>query len=181
VPFVVHKVWASSLNAAKGIDSMAKVYVSVGTSIDRERNVASVLAALAREYDGLEQSRVFETQAIGFSGGLFYNLVVAFETDQSPQQVSAVLNRIEDAHGRDRQTGKFSDRSLDLDLLLYDDLIVDEPGLILPRPEILEYAFVLRPLSEIAGDRKHPVTGASFAAMWDQFDAASQPMWPLEK
>ena len=63
---------------------MAKVYVSVGTNIDRDRNVASALAALAREYDGLEQSRIFETQAVGFSGDLFYNLVVAFETVQSP-------------------------------------------------------------------------------------------------
>ena len=160
---------------------MAKVYVSVGTNIDRDRNVASALAALAREYDDLEQSRIFETQAVGFSGDLFYNLVVAFETGQSPQQVSAVLTRIEDAHGRDRRGGKFSNRSLDLDLLLYDDLVVDEPGLVLPRPEILDYAFVLRPLAEIAGDRKHPVTGVSFAAMWDQFDAASQPMWPLEE
>ena len=153
---------------------MAKVYVSVGTNIDRDRNVASALAALAREYDGLEQSRIFETQAVGFSGDLFYNLVVAFETAQSPQQLSAVLNRIEDAHGRDRQAGKFSNRSLDLDLLLYNDLIVDEPGVTLPRPEILENAFVLRPLAEIAGDRKHPVTGVSFAAMWDQFDARSE-------
>lgn len=160
---------------------MAKVYVSVGTNIDRERNVASALAALAREYDGLEQSRIFETQAVGFSGDLFYNLVVAFETGQSPQQVAAVLNRIEDAHGRDRQADKFSNRSLDLDLLLYNDLIVNEQGVTLPRPEILENAFVLRPLAEIAGDRKHPVTGVSFAAMWDQFDAASQPMWPLDK
>ena len=177
---MVRKVWASSLSAEKAIDSMARVYVSVGTNIDRERNVASGLAALAREYDGLQQSRLFETQAVGFSGDLFYNLVVAFETGQSPQQVSAVLTRIEDAHGRDRRGGKFSNRSLDLDLLLYDDLVVDEPGLVLPRPEILDYAFVLRPLAEIAGDRKHPVTGVSFAAMWDQFDAASQPMWPLE-
>ena len=160
---------------------MAKVYVSVGTNIDRERNVASALAALASEYAGLEQSRIFETQAVGFSGDLFYNLVVAFETGQSPQQVAVVLNRIEDAHGRDRQAGKFSNRSLDLDLLLYNDLIVDEPGVTLPRPEILENAFVLRPLAEIAADRKHPVTGVSFSAMWDQFDAASQPMWPLEK
>jgi len=160
---------------------MAKVYVSVGSNIDRERNVASGLAALAREYGELRQSRIFESEAVGFSGNLFYNLVVAFETDQSPQQISTVLNRIEDAHGRDRQGGKFSDRSLDLDLLLYGDLIVEQPGLTLPRPEILEHAFVLQPLAEIAGASKHPVTGMSFTAMWDQFDDASQPMWPLKK
>ena len=160
---------------------MARAYVSVGTNIDRERNVASGLAALAGEYGGLQQSSTFESQAVGFPGDLFYNLVVAFETTQSPQQVAALLNRVEDAHGRDRRGGKFSNRSLDLDLLLYDDLVVDEPGLVLPRPEILDYAFVLRPLAEIAGDRKHPVTGESFAAIWEQFDMASQPMWPLEK
>jgi len=169
------------LSAAKGIDGMARAYVSIGTNIDREHNVASALAALGREYGSLEQSRTYESQAVGFSGDLFYNLVVAFVTGQSPQQVSAVLKSIEDAQGRDRRGGKFSNRSLDLDLLLYDDLIIDQPGLILPRSEILEYAFVLRPLAEIAGDSKHPVTGVSFAAMWQQFDAASQPTWPLEK
>ena len=99
---MVRKVWVSLSSAAKGRDPMAKVYVSVGSNIDRERNVASGLAALAREYGELQQSRVFESEAVGFSGNLFYNLVVAFQTDQSPQQISAVLTRIEDDHGRDR-------------------------------------------------------------------------------
>ena len=160
---------------------MAKVYVSVGSNVDRERNVASALLDLTREYGELQQSRIFESEAVGFSGDLFYNLVVAFETDQSPQQIASALTRIEDAHGRDRRSDKFSNRSLDLDLLLYDNLVMDEAGLTLPRPEILEHAFVLRPLAEIAGSSKHPVTGISFAALWDQFDADSQPMWPLEK
>ncbi len=160
---------------------MVKVYVSVGSNIDRERNVESALSALRDEYGELEQSRIFETQAVGFDGDPFYNLVVAFATDQSPQQVVKIFDRIEDAHGRDRSGGKFSSRSLDLDLLLYGDTVLDEPGLKLPRPEILDYAFVLQPLAEIAGSLKHPVTGFTFSMLWDQFDPTAQPMWPVEK
>ena len=159
---------------------MAKVYVSVGSNIDRERNVEHALADLGQAYGELEQSRIFETTAVGFDGDPFYNMVVAFNTDETPQAVASRLRDIEDAHGRDRSGGKFSSRSLDLDLLLYDDLILEEEGLHLPRKEILEYAFVLKPLAEIAGDMKHPVTGFSFSATWDQFDPTAQPMWPIK-
>lgn len=159
---------------------MAKVYVSVGSNIDRERNVEHALADLRQAYGELEQSRIYETQAVGFDGDPFYNLVVAFDTGETPQAVASRLRDIEDDHGRDRSGGKFSSRSLDLDLLLYDDLILEEEGLHLPRKEILEYAFVLKPLAEIAGAMKHPVTGFSFSATWDQFDPTAQPMWPIE-
>lgn len=159
---------------------MSKVYVSVGSNIDREANVRHALHDLQQAYGELEVSRTYETEAVGFSGDAFYNLVVAFDTDETPQAVAARLHQIEDAHGRDRSGGKFSSRSLDLDLLLYDDLVLEEDGLHLPRPEILEYAFVLRPLAEIAGDMKHPVTGFRFSAIWDQFDPTAQPMWPVE-
>ncbi len=158
---------------------MAKVYVSVGSNIDREHNVELALSDLFKTYGELEQSLVYETQSVGFDGDPFYNMVVAFSTDESPQAVAAHLRNIEDVHGRDRSGGKFSSRNMDLDLLLYDDLVLEEEGLHLPRKEILEYAFVLKPLSEIAGDMKHPVTGFTFSALWDQFDPTAQPMWPI--
>jgi 2-amino-4-hydroxy-6-hydroxymethyldihydropteridine diphosphokinase len=157
---------------------VARVYVSLGSNIDRARNIASAIEALRSTYGELVQSHTYETEAVGFEGDHFYNLVVGFDTDQTPQQVAAALSAIEDAHGRKRSAGKFSSRTLDLDLLLYDDLVLDEGKLHLPRKEILEYAFVIKPLAEIAGETRHPVTGDSFAAIWAGFDQSAQPMWP---
>ena len=159
---------------------MAKAYISVGSNIDRKKNVAAALDRMKAGFGELECSRIWETKAVGFEGDAFYNLVVALETDLSAQELAQLLHRIEDELGRDRSGGKFSSRSMDLDLLLYDDLILDEGGLKLPRPEILEYAFVLCPLAEIAGDMKHPVTGHRFSQIWDQFDPTAQPMWPVD-
>jgi 2-amino-4-hydroxy-6-hydroxymethyldihydropteridine diphosphokinase len=159
---------------------VARVYVSIGSNIDRQRNIQEAIAALEQAYGALQRSRTYESQAVGFKGDPFYNLVVGFDTEQTPQQLADALNRIEDAHGRDRSGGKFSSRTLDLDLLLYDDRVLNESGLHLPRKEILEYAFVLKPLAEIAGDRQHPVTGFSFAVLWDHFDPTAQPMWPVD-
>ena len=86
---------------------------------------------------------------------------------------------IEDACGRVRGAEKFSPRSLDIDLLLYDDQVIDSPPLRIPRSDILEYAFVLRPLAELAPGIKHPVTGRTLADHWADFDQASQPLVPV--
>ena len=89
------------------------------------------------------------------------------------------LHRIEEDYGRERSGPKFSSRTLDLDLLLYDDLVLDESGLQIPRDEILQRAFVLWPLAELAPDLKHPVNGKSYAQLWLDFDKRKERLKPV--
>jgi 2-amino-4-hydroxy-6-hydroxymethyldihydropteridine diphosphokinase len=160
---------------------MAQVYVSVGSNIDREQNIEAALQSLKEQYGALQLSSVYESDAVGFDSEPFYNLVLGFKTDEPPQTVQAELHRIEDRLGRQR-TGALSARTLDLDLLVYDDVVMSEGKLILPREDITRYAFVLGPLAEIAGTQRHPVSGECYADMWAAFDDSRQPLtrvdWP---
>lgn len=160
---------------------MAQVFVSLGSNIDRERHIGAALARLAEHYGPLERSSIYESAAVGFPGEPFYNLVVGFQTDRGPRELQEELHRIEQEQGRSR-TRELAARTLDLDLLLYDDQVIAEEDLRLPRADIGRYAFVLAPLAEIAGARCHPVTGKSFAEMWAEFDTADQELtrvpWP---
>ena len=161
---------------------MARVYVSIGSNIDREQNIDAALRELSAVYLELEQSSVYESDAVGFDSAPFYNLVVGFRTDESPRAIQDSLHAIENRHGRLR-TAALSARTLDLDLLLYDDLVMSEGKLVLPRNDIDRYAFVLAPLAEIAGSVRHPVTGISYADMWTAFDDSQQALmrvdWPF--
>lgn len=159
---------------------MARVYVSIGSNIRREQNIRAGVADLAARFGPLLLSSVYESEAVGFVGASFYNLVAGFDTVLTPQQVAAGLRAIEEAHGRERGGPRFSSRTLDIDLLLYDDLVLHEGTLEIPRKEITQNAFVLWPLAEIAPQLRHPELGVSYAALWEAFDKTSQPLWPVE-
>ncbi len=155
---------------------MIQVYLGIGSNINREFNIHSGVAHLKQEFGALTLSAVYESDAVGFEGDPFYNLVAAFQTTLPVHKMSLILKKIEDIHKRDRNNSSFSPRTLDIDLLLYGDEIILEDGLVLPRDEILKYAFVLRPLAEINGHAIHPIAQQSYTKLWNQFDQSSQPL-----
>ena len=159
---------------------MARIYISLGSNIDRDRNTRAGVRALRQRFGELELSSVYESEAVGFDGDAFYNMVIACEVDEDVHSINRALAEIEDAHGRDRSGPRFSSRTLDLDLLLYDDLVLDENGLKLPREEILKNAFVLWPLAEIAPQRVHPVMGRTYAELWEHFDKSRETLAPID-
>jgi 2-amino-4-hydroxy-6-hydroxymethyldihydropteridine diphosphokinase len=158
---------------------MARVYVSIGSNIEREPNIRAAVQALRDRFGALTLSRVYENRPIGFDGENFYNLVAAFDTGEPPEAVTAILHEIERQRGRKRGPSRFSSRTIDLDLLLYNDLIREQETLRLPRREIDEYACVLRPLAELAPEARHPRSGETFAALWARFDQSAQPLTPI--
>ncbi len=153
---------------------MSTACLSLGSNLEPEANLRSAIAALRARFGQVRLSRVYRTRAVGFDGGDFLNAAAVVETDLEPEALDAWLHALEDAHGRDRSAPRFGDRSLDLDLVLYDDRIVEGPGhpgsgpgqaLRVPRGE-LRHAFVLRPLAEIAPDLVEPRSGRTLAQLW---------------
>lgn len=159
---------------------MARVYISIGSNIDAENNVRLAVNALQQHYGKLILSSVYESEAVGFKGDNFLNLVAGLNTEEDVHTVADTLRKIEDDNGRDRSGPRFSARTVDLDLLLYDDLVVQEEGLQLPRDEITKNAFVLLPLEEVAPQLIHPLSGNTMCDLWLTFDKDSQKLWPIE-
>lgn len=145
-------------------------YISIGSNIDKEKYIPASIKALKTLYGALTVSSIYESEAVGFAGDSFYNLVVGFESDLDVKVIADQLRQIELDNGRNRNCKKFSARTLDLDLLLYGDLVINEGRIELPRGEIERYAFVLEPLAEIAGHLRHPVTQMRYATLWENFD-----------
>ena len=130
---------------------MARIYISIGSNINRSYHIQAAVSALTQHFGPLTLSSVYESEAVGFAGSAFYNMVVAADTSLSIADCVGLFKQIEDSYGRDRSAAKFSGRTLDLDLLTYDDVVCQQP-VELPRAEITENAFVLWPLAEIAPD-----------------------------
>jgi 2-amino-4-hydroxy-6-hydroxymethyldihydropteridine diphosphokinase len=159
---------------------MATVYLGVGSNIERERYIVAGLDALQGMFGELALSSVYDSAALGFEGQPFLNLVVRVETDLGVGELARRLRHIEVEHGRPVNATRYSARQLDIDILTYDDATGLIEGVELPRSEILENAFVLRPLAELAPDLLHPVVRQSYSDLWRVYDQAAQPLLKVD-
>jgi 2-amino-4-hydroxy-6-hydroxymethyldihydropteridine diphosphokinase len=145
-------------------------FISIGSNIDRDKYILAGVKALKTHFSAIILSSVYESDAVGFDGNSFLNLIAAVETNQSPQQVDSLMHEIEKQNGRTSEQKKFNPRTLDLDLVLYDDFVSQDTELEIPRDEITRYAFVLEPLAEIVGSLEHPVLHKTYSALWQAFN-----------
>lgn len=157
----------------------AAVFVGIGSNIEPFVHVPRVLVLLQQRFGALRVSTAYRCPAVGFDGDAFVNLVVGFDSAEPPLAVVHALRDTEQRCGRARNE-KMRSRTMDLDLLLHGDKVIDADGLHLPRNDILRYAFVLKPLAEMVPERMHPVVGRSYADLWAAFDAADQPLTAVD-
>lgn len=158
---------------------MARAYLSLGSNLEPERHLAAALAALRARYGELLVSPTYRTPAVGFEGPDFLNLAVGLDTDETPEALDAWLHALEDAQGRRRDVPRFSSRTLDVDLVLYDQRVLRGPGnLEVPRPDLARHAFVLKPMVDLAPELVHPVLGRTLAQLWADFPPAQKLLQP---
>lgn len=151
---------------------MASVYISIGSNIEREKNIRLCMEKLRQQFPDIVFSTLYETTAVGFKGDPFYNLAAGFKTDWDIYRLDDYFKQLENEQHRIRTEPSksqkvFKSRTLDIDLLLYDDLIL-QPEKDLPRKEILKYPFVLFPLCEIAAAVIHPEQQKTIAQLCEE-------------
>lgn len=155
---------------------MPLAYLGIGSNLNAEQNLKLAVREFRERFSLKEISPVYRSKALGFDGADFLNAVACIETTLTPLEFSMALDRVHELAGRRRGDDRFVSRTLDIDLLLYDQRVMNEPPVVLPRKDVLEYSFVLRPLADIAPGLRHPVSGRTIGEHWSEFDAASHPL-----
>ncbi|MEC9205748.1 MAG: 2-amino-4-hydroxy-6-hydroxymethyldihydropteridine diphosphokinase [Pseudomonadota bacterium] len=136
-----------------------KVFVGIGSNINKKENIRSCIKIIEEEFEDFNISPIYQTQSMGFKGPDFYNCVCSFLTTKDVYELKDHLSKIELDHGRHFKETKFSSRTLDIDILYFDDLVLNNEQVQIPRKEILEFDFVLLPLCDLDPDFVHPELG----------------------
>ncbi len=156
---------------------MTQVFVSLGSNIDREKHIFSGISALRHLDPNSRTSRIYEAVPVGFSGPNFFNVVVELHLELNLEQTLQALRKIESDFGRDENAIKFQNRTLDIDLLTFGN-VVRFSNPLLPRADIFNFAFVLLPLTELAAEQIIPGTQLTYSNAWARFDKI-QALWPI--
>jgi 2-amino-4-hydroxy-6-hydroxymethyldihydropteridine diphosphokinase len=145
---------------------MSIAWLGLGSNVSAETHIRASIDELEKDFDNVSLSPVYSSTSVGFEGKDFINLVARVETEMHPLELRQYLRDLEDRFGRKRGVAKFSDRSLDIDILLYDDLVLLSPVLEIPRAEILKFSHVLKPLADLEPDLIHPTELRSMREIW---------------
>ena len=163
------------------------VYVAAGSNVAPVESLCRALGALRERFPDLVASPAYRNRAVGFEGEDFINLVVRFTTRLPLAELLEQLHAVEALCGRGRGAPKYEPRRMDLDVLLYGDLVGEFPGARLPRPDLVRRAFMLGPLADIAPGVLHPTAGVTIAELWSRYDQSAHQMqrvslpWPAPR
>ena len=145
---------------------MSIAWLGLGSNVFAETHVRAGIRELEKDFENVALSPIYSSTAVGFDGDDFINLVARVETDLHPMELRQYLRDLEDGFGRKRDVAKFSNRSLDIDILLYDDLVLLSPVLEIPRAEILKFSHVLKPLADLEPELIHPTELRTMSEIW---------------
>lgn len=159
---------------------MPDVYVAAGSNIEPKQNLRTAINALKRRLGDVQVSRAYRNKAVGFEGPEFVNLVIGFKADLTLTEVLSVLQAVESLCGRARKAPKFEPRTMDLDLLIYGDMVCATHAITLPRPDLVKRAYMLGPLAELAPNLVHPTLHKTIGELWQEFDQSAHPLTLVE-
>ena len=158
---------------------MPAVYLAAGSNVEPGRHLAMAVRELEKTFPDVRFSPWYRNRAVGFEGDDFINFVAGFSTELTVEDVVARLQFIEALCGRSRAAPRWAPRTMDLDVLLYGELVRQTPTLKLPRPDLLKRAYMLGPLADLAPELVHPTEGRTIGELWRRFDRGSHPLIPV--
>lgn len=158
---------------------MVWVALSLGSNDRPREHFSTCLDMLLMQFQDLTLSSVFESEALGKPGVRYLNMAVAFETDLPLAELVKAMKKLEAKHGRQRGAEAQGRVSLDIDVLVYGEAAGVVDGITLPHRDLCQAAYMLWPLSQIAGKRQHPLLKQSYKELWKAFDRSQQAIKPV--
>jgi 2-amino-4-hydroxy-6-hydroxymethyldihydropteridine diphosphokinase len=145
-----------------------RTYVALGGNIEPERRLLQAATLLKQHFPGVVFSSCYQNQAVGFDGADFINAAAGFDTTLSLKALAESLHHIEEQCGRQRDDAKWAPRAMDLDILLYGQLIDHGPAVRVPRADLLRRAYMLGPMAELAPTLLHPEARRTLKDLWQE-------------